>query len=210
METTQDQFWDKVATRYSQQPISDQQTYARKLEATQSYMRPDMRILEIGCGTGSTAIQHAPHVSEIDATDISSAMINIGKERAAKAGVTNIEFSTQSIETLSAGAYQYDMVLALNVVHLLKDHRAAIEKIHNLTKPGGLFISSTVCLGDRMRLLRPVIAVMQWIGKAPYVSFLKSEQVTSEIMDAGFAIEERWNHGRMNTLFMVARKQDAK
>lgn len=49
---------------------------------------------------------------------------------------------------------------------------AALAKIHRLLKPGGFFISSTVCLAEGMWLLRPVIPVLQWLGRAPYVSFV--------------------------------------
>jgi cyclopropane fatty-acyl-phospholipid synthase-like methyltransferase len=37
----------------------------------------DMEVLEFGCGTGSTAIVHAPHVKELRAIDISEKMIGI-------------------------------------------------------------------------------------------------------------------------------------
>jgi cyclopropane fatty-acyl-phospholipid synthase-like methyltransferase len=33
-------------------------------------MRPDMEVLEFGCGTESTALEHAPHVAHIEARRI--------------------------------------------------------------------------------------------------------------------------------------------
>lgn len=57
-----EKFWDKIATRYSKKPVADEAAYQKKLQITQEYFRPDMEVLEIGCGTGSTAITHAPHV----------------------------------------------------------------------------------------------------------------------------------------------------
>jgi SAM-dependent methyltransferase len=56
------EFWDKRADKYSQRPIADETTYQKKLEITRKYFREDMEVLEIGCGTGSTAIAHAPYV----------------------------------------------------------------------------------------------------------------------------------------------------
>ena len=58
-------FWNKLADRYSRRPISDEATYEKKLEITRQYFRPDMEVLEIGCGTGTTAIAHAPYVKHI-------------------------------------------------------------------------------------------------------------------------------------------------
>lgn len=203
---TSAEFWDRVAPSYSKQPIADAGSYARKLAATQALMRPDMTVLEFGCGTGSTALEHATHVAEIDATDVSAAMIDIGREKAERVGIDNVSFKQSSVERFEAADGAYDMVLALNLLHLLPDRQLALAKIHRLLKPGGIFISSTVCLLDRMWYLRPVIPVMQWIGKAPYVSFLSADGVLREVSAAGFDEREKWTHGRANSLFLIASK----
>lgn len=205
MKVTSAEFWDRVAPGYSKQPIGDMENYTRKLTATQALMRPDMTVLELGCGTGSTALEHAPHVAHIDATDVSAAMIAIGRQKAELAGIENVNFIQSGVEELDAQG-SYDMVLALNLLHLLPDRMSALIKVHGMLKPGGLFISSTVCLADRMWFLRPVIPVMQWIGKAPYVSFAGADEVLREIADAGFEAQEHWTHGRANNLFLIAGK----
>ena len=206
MAITSAQFWDRVAPRYSKQPIADTQSYARKLAATQALMQPNMTVLEFGCGTGSTALAHAPHVAHIVATDVSAAMISIGREKAQAAGIDNVSFRQSGVEDFTAPDASFDMILALNLLHLLPDRIAALTKAHQLLKPGGIFISSTVCLTDRMWFVRPVIHIMQWIGKAPYVSFLRANTVLREVNAAGFEVLEHWTHGRSNSLFLVTRK----
>ena len=62
MAVTSADFWDRIAPKYSRQPIADPESYARKLAATQALMQPDMAVLELGCGTGSTALEHAERV----------------------------------------------------------------------------------------------------------------------------------------------------
>ncbi len=208
MTVTSAEFWDKVAPGYSKQPIADTESYARKLAATQALMRPHMDVLEFGCGTGSTALEHAPHVAHIVATDVSAAMIDIGRDKAEQAGIDNVSFRQSGVEDFEAPDGSYDMVLALNLLHLLPDRAAALAKIHRLLKPGGIFISSTVCLADRMWFLRPIIPIMQWIGKAPYVSFVSANTVLCEMATAGFEAQEHWTHGRANSLFLIARKDD--
>jgi ubiquinone/menaquinone biosynthesis C-methylase UbiE len=200
------EFWDRIAPRYSRQPIADTERYARKLAATQARMRPDMTVLEFGCGTGSTALVHAPHVARIDATDLSAAMIAIGRDKARAAGVTNVDFQQAGVEDFDAPDGTYDMVLALNLLHLVPDRAAALAKIHRLLTPGGIFVSSTVCLADRLWFLRPLIPVMQWVGKAPFVSFARSAEVRREIETAGFVLREHWCHGRATSLFVIAEK----
>lgn len=206
MTATSQVFWDRIAAKYSRQAISDTASYARKLAATQALMRPEMHVLEIGCGTGSTALEHAAHVAQIDATDVSTAMIEIGREKAARAGITNIRFQQAGVEDFEAPNETYDMVLALNLLHLLPDRTAALAKVYRLLKPGGIFISSTACLSDHLWFLRAVIPVLQWVGKAPFVRFLGAEQVRREMEEAGFAEREHWTHGRANSLFLVGEK----
>lgn len=207
MAVTPVEFWDRIAPGYSTQPIADAESYARKLAATQALMRADMNVLEFGCGTGSTALEHAPHVAHIDATDLSPAMIAIGRQKAEDAGVANVNFQVCDVESFTAPDGSYDMVLAMNLLHLVPDRVAALAKIRRLLKPGGLFVSSTVCLGDRLWFLRPVVAVMQGIGKAPWVSFLKSAPLLREIEEAGFTPREHWSHARGSSHFVVAARR---
>ena len=63
-------------------------------------------------------------------------------------------------------------------------------------------------LPDRLWFLRPLIPVMQWIGKAPYVSFMSANDMLREVASAGFAEQEHWTHGRANSLFLVASKTE--
>jgi ubiquinone/menaquinone biosynthesis C-methylase UbiE len=55
-------FWDLFAERYAKTPVANEVMYQKKLEATQRYFKSDMHVLEFGCGTGSTALVHAPFV----------------------------------------------------------------------------------------------------------------------------------------------------
>jgi ubiquinone/menaquinone biosynthesis C-methylase UbiE len=85
-------FWDRIAHKYSLSPISNQQIYEKKLALTQQYLKPDMNVLEFGCGTGSTAIVHAPYVKHVTATDFSQNMIAIAKQKAVDKNIQNITF----------------------------------------------------------------------------------------------------------------------
>ena len=82
-------FWDNIAERYSKQPIADEATYQKKLQVTREYFQPDMEVLEFGCGTGSTAILHAPYVKHIRAIDFSSKMIEIAQGKAEAQNIEN-------------------------------------------------------------------------------------------------------------------------
>ena len=109
-------FWDRIAKRYARKPVADQQAYQTKLAKTNSNLRPTDRVLEIGCGTGTTAIHHAPRVTHIRATDISKRMIEIARAKAQAAEITNIDFETTSVDKLCAESNSFDAILIASTI----------------------------------------------------------------------------------------------
>lgn len=203
-----DKFWDKTAKRYAKSPVSDEETYQKKLTETRSFLRPDMRILEFGCGTGTTAIRHAPHVQHIDATDISENMLEIGRRRAREAGIDNITFTRGTLADFNAEDASFDAVLGLNVIHLLPDRQVVFAEVARILKPGGIFVSSTACLGHSfLRFIKLVAPLGKMMGLMPDVFILTEEELADEVTRAGFKIERQWNHGKNGiAVFMIARK----
>lgn len=198
-------FWDKWAVRYSKQAIKDPQAYQAKLEQTQTYLKPDMKLLEFGCGTGSTAIVHAPFVNHISAIDISAKMINIAKQKATAESIENIDFKVATLDSLSSEAQDFDVVLGLSILHLLDNWQQALSNVHNVLKPGGVFVSSTPCLKN-ITLLRWLAPVGQFAGLIPTLSFFSVEELRSSIVQSGFEIETCWQPQKNSGVFIIARK----
>jgi ubiquinone/menaquinone biosynthesis C-methylase UbiE len=203
-----DKFWDKTAERYAKSPVSDEATYQKKLAETQSFLRPDMRILEFGCGTGTTAIHHAPCVQQVDAIDISENMLEIGRGKARAAGVDNITFTLGTLADFNAEEASFDAVLGLNVIHLLPDRQAALAEVARILKPGGIFVSSTVCLGHSyLRFIKLITPLGKLLGLMPDVFIMSEADLANEVKGAGFEIERQWRHGKNGiAVFMIARK----
>lgn len=199
-------FWDKVAAKYAARPVADEAAYQHKLAMTRELLRPDMEVLEIGCGTGSTAITHAPHVAHIRAVDISEKMIAIAKAKAAEAGVTNITFEVSEIDTLSVPNGSVDVVLALSVLHLVEDKQALMGRLRQMLKPGGLFISSTTCLGETMAWFKYIVPIGRLLGQMPFVEVFTTGHLQEAVRSAGFDIEQSWQPAKGKALFLIARK----
>ncbi|MEO0683335.1 MAG: class I SAM-dependent methyltransferase [Pseudomonadota bacterium] len=199
-------FWDRVADRYARSKIGDLDAYEEKLRLNQALLRADAQVLELGCGTGMTAVRHAPHAARVHATDMSEKMLDHGRRRAAEAGVDNVTFERATVETLQAPAGAYDAVLAMSLMHLVEDQPAALRRIRDWLRPGGAFVSSTVCLADGLGFLRPVLPVLRWLGRAPHVHFLRREAWIRTLREAGFEVERDWRPGRRAAVFVVARK----
>ncbi len=183
-------FWDKRADKYSRQPIKDQKSYDETLDRTRKHLSASDEVLEVGCGTGTTALLLAPSVKRITASDVSSRMIEIATEKAAAQGVGNVRFhcGTPFDEGLEEGFF--DVVMAFNFLHLLEDIPGALRRLGELLKPGGLFVSKTVCLAEQSRLWAVAVSVLKPLGLAPTVRCLRIAELDALITGAGFEILE--------------------
>lgn len=64
-EASQERFWDRMAPRYARQPIKEPDAYEMKLEQVLQRLLPTDNVLEVGCGTGSTALVIARGVASV-------------------------------------------------------------------------------------------------------------------------------------------------
>ena len=200
-------FWNKLADKYSRRPISDEATYQKKLEVTREYFQPDMEVLEIGCGTGMTAIAHAPFVGHIRATDLSPRMVEIAQEKAEAAGIDNVTFEVSSVDALDVPGASIDVVMAHNILHLLADKERAVADIHTMLKPGGVFVTSTPCLGDMMLLIRLIVPVGRFLRLFPPVNVFPVAELKDALENAGFEIDYEWQPKKRAAAFIVCRKR---
>lgn len=201
-------FWDKLADKYAAQPIADEDAYRTKLARTQAHLTPEMDIFEFGCGTGGTAIAHAPHVRSVRAIDFSRRMLDLARQRAIEAGVDNVTFEQGDITRIAVEPGRYDMVLGLSILHLLKDRKAAVARVYDMLKPGGRFVSSTACLGDSMRWFGAIAPLGRALGLLPVLNIMTPEQLRMDMTSTGFVIEHDWRPAPKAALFLIARKPD--
>ncbi|MFT6451630.1 MAG: ubiquinone/menaquinone biosynthesis C-methylase UbiE [Halocynthiibacter sp.] len=206
---TSPRFWNWISKSYSNNPVADQASYARKLEQTQAVVRPDWQMLEVGCGTGTTAITNAPFLEIIHAIDFSPKMIDIAKARAAEAGVSNVTFEVGTLESIDANA-RYDAIAMHSLLHLLPNWKEAIQRAYDLCEPGGVFISSSSCLRGPEKILAPIFTLLSPLNILPRVVILTQEKLHEEIVKAGFEIEIEWRAGDepnpSGAVFIIARK----
>lgn len=199
-------FWDKMADSYAARAIPDEAAYARTLERAATYLNGDDRVLEVGAGTGTTAIRLAPNVAAYTATDFSGKLMEIARQRAAEAGADNVTFRTADLFDPAEGA-PFDAVMAFNLLHLVEDLDGAVAHLASLVKPGGYLISKSACLGGQITWMRPAIWVARKLGRAPFVAFRTIDDLQGAIERHGLKIVETGNYPvRPLNRFVVAQK----
>lgn len=202
-------FWNKLAEKYARTPLANPAAFDRKVAITQSRMTPSAVVLDVGCGTGSLALRLAPSGAHVHGLDVSSEMIRIARDKATVAKVANVTFHVGAFDdTFTAfEVASLDGICAYSVLHLVDDLPAALGRIHRLLKPGGFFVSSTVCLGGSWVPWGPLLRVMRGLGKAPKVELLSQRTLVEAVQRAGFGDIAQPDVGaKPNIAFIVASK----
>lgn len=198
-------FWDRIAPRYATRPISDIEAYEATLARVKTHLRDSDHVLELGCGTGSTALLLSPHVASYTGSDVSEGMLEIAREKAWNAAKPNLSFVNLGADAPGLAPGSIDTVLAFNLLHLVETE-AVLVAMHTLLPQDGLFISKTPCIGAKW-YYRPLIGAMRLLGKAPAVRFLTIDSLDQMIEQAGFEILETGLYPPSTpSRFVVARK----
>lgn len=202
-------FWDRTAPKYARKPIADLDAYEEKLACIRSLTRKTDHVLEIGCGSGGTALEIAPGVAHVTATDISGEMIRIARSKLANIASDGISFYHASASQLIQG-HPFDIICAFSLLHLVEDIPQVLDRVYEQLKPGGLFLSKTVCLKDRSLPLQVFVRTLTALGLAPKVTMLSPKELIEHLVRAGFEIEQSkyFGSGRMSP-FIVARRSVA-
>jgi ubiquinone/menaquinone biosynthesis C-methylase UbiE len=204
-------FWDRSSRRYAKSAVADRDGYARTLDRTRSLLRAGDHVLELGCGTGSTAMLLAGDVKTYLATDFSPAMIAIAEEKRLVMPIRGLDFLTATADAPELGSGQFEVVLGFNYLHLVRDLPQTLRRIHTMLASDGLFVSKTPCLGDMNPLIRlALLPVMRATGLAPHAGAFSTAELVRLVASAGFEIVATENHatkGNDVRPYIVARKR---
>ena len=201
-------FWDKQSLRYDD--ISDKYdpSYKRIIEKSAPYLDSETMVLDFACGTGRISIEIASKVKNLIALDTSKGMLERAGEKAKQKNIQNISFLHSDIYDVSLREEGFELVFALNILHLLKDKESVIRRIHHLLKPGGIFISSTACMAGAMKPGNLLIKFLSRMRVLPYMTILDSPEFRNVITKENFEIlyTEELDYNPPN-YFVIARKQ---
>lgn len=97
---------------------------------------PGTRVLDVAAGSGNAAIQAAAKGAHVVACDLTPALMEAGRERAARLGVA-VEWREGDAEALPFGEGEFDVVVSCVGVMFAPRHQTSADELIRVCRPGG-------------------------------------------------------------------------
>jgi SAM-dependent methyltransferase len=170
---TQRKDWDTAAQGWHdwQEVVIEATIGVSKRLVELAEIKPGDRVLDVAAGSGEPALTAARAVGpegKIVATDISERMLAFGSERAAEAGLENIEFLQLAASSLDFPAESFDAALSRWGIIFEPDAEAAAGRVRGFLKPGAKMAIASWGSPDRVPMLAvPMMTIMQRLNVPP-------------------------------------------
>ncbi|MFI0395712.1 bifunctional 2-polyprenyl-6-hydroxyphenol methylase/3-demethylubiquinol 3-O-methyltransferase UbiG [Paracoccus jiaweipingae] len=128
-----------------------------------------LRILDIGCGGGLLSEPMARLGAEVTGADAAARNIAVARIHAEQSGLS-IDYRATTAEALAEAGMSFDVVLCLEVIEHVAEPQAFVQTCHDLLRPGGVMICSTLNRTARSFAAAIVGAewVMRWLPKGTH------------------------------------------
>jgi ubiquinone/menaquinone biosynthesis C-methylase UbiE len=110
----------------------------RLLEIAQP--QPGWVVLDVATGGGHTALQFAPHVARVVASDLTPEMLAAAQAHVTAQGATNVTFRLADAEALPFEEATFDLVTCRIAPHHFADAPHFVRESARVLKPGGSLI----------------------------------------------------------------------
>ena len=137
--------------------------------------------VELGCGTGLYTAAFASRCGQVVATDISPVML--ARAERALADLPNV--STRVADAASTGlpGESADVVIAVNLLHIVPDAPAVMTEIHRLLRPGGLAVLVDAT-GQGLSPLKTLASIVRFLRRWGPMRVKGQQDLTQTTLEA--------------------------
>lgn len=150
-----------------------------------------MKVLDLGCGDGTTAIPEAKRGADVTGVDIASNLVEAGNKRAQKEGLSNVKFQEGDATDLKdLPDKNFDLVVSIFGAMFAPKPDAVAKEMVRVTKPGGKIVMGNWIPGDPT-LVAQILKTSSAYTPPPPEGFVspmlwgKEEEVINRFVQAG-------------------------
>ncbi|OAN67723.1 bifunctional 3-demethylubiquinol 3-O-methyltransferase/2-polyprenyl-6-hydroxyphenol methylase [Sulfitobacter sp. EhC04] len=166
--------------------------FDRDLKAPDPFKR--LRMLDIGCGGGLLAEPMARLGADVVGADAAEGNIPVAQVHAEQSGLT-IDYRHTTAEAMAEAGEKFDVVLNMEVVEHVASPIDYLTACHDLLKPGGLHICSTINRNPKSFAVAIVGAehIMRWLPKGTHEwsKFITPDELFDLLRQAGLEPVDR-------------------
>jgi SAM-dependent methyltransferase len=159
-------------------------------------IRKGMKILDLGCGDGTTAVPAAQIGAEVLGVDIARNLVLAGTRRASELSLANLRFQEGDATNLVGLAdYSFDMVISIFGAMFAPKPQDVAREMVRVTRPGGRIVMGN-WIPDDPTLVAQILRISSSFTPAPPAGFLSpmmwgvEEHVIARFMNAGISTEK--------------------
>lgn len=139
-------YWQRLAKIYTPLMESDKKFYNAICGYIRDYLKYDMNVLELACGTGQLSFPLSDCTNSWTATDFSENMIKQAKRR----GTTEkLSFCVADATALSYENEKFDCVVISNALHIMPEPEKAMQGIRRVLKKDGILYAPTFLWAEK-------------------------------------------------------------
>ena len=166
--------------------------FGRDLKAPRPF--EGLRLLDIGCGGGLLSEPMARLGARVVGADAAPKNIEVARLHADQVGL-DIDYRAETAEALLAAGESFDAVLAMEIVEQVAEPPAFVQACHDLLRPGGVLVMSTLNRTARSFAAAIVGAewVMRWLPKGTHEwsRFITPEELAAMMQASGLKVVDR-------------------